>query len=117
LLGVGCCISVLTPAEIAQVALRDPGKMLSWINVGGVPIPVITAAPSALLVLFLTSLFVVLEVVDVATSSREHSSGKFHDHESTAGTVLMIVQARCCMRPLALRRRALRQRGRYLPRL
>ena len=46
-----------------QVALRDPAKMISWILVADfVYVPVITAAPSALLVLFLTSLFVVLEV-------------------------------------------------------
>eukprot|EP00035_Acanthoeca_spectabilis_P006545 m.126023 g.126023 ORF g.126023 m.126023 type:complete len:428 (+) comp13557_c0_seq8:646-1929(+) len=85
-----------TGAAGFMVALRDPGSLISWVEVGGVPLPVVTAAPSALLVLFLTSLFVVLEVFDVATSSREHSSGKFHDHESTAGTVLMIVQVLFC---------------------
>ena len=33
-----------------------------------------------------------LQVVDVVSSSRENDFGKFHDHESVAGTLLMLLQ-------------------------
>jgi hypothetical protein len=33
-----------------------------------------------------------VQVVDVVSSSREHDFGKFHDHESVAGTLLMTLQ-------------------------
>lgn len=65
-------------------AFQDPAKILKHINL------------SSVLVIALTSAYFFIEVFDVLTTSKEHDFNKFHDHESSAGTTLLLFQVLLC---------------------
>lgn len=68
------------------VALRDPAALMSCRGM----------TPSAALVLLFTASFVVVELVDLMTTSRDNDFAKFHEHDSPAGRLLMLMQVIFC---------------------
>jgi hypothetical protein len=50
-----------------------------------------------LLVLVLMGGFVAVELFDVLTSNQDDDFNKFHEHDSMAGTILMMLQVAFCL--------------------
>lgn len=73
-----------------MVALRDPAKMFSWTEIGGLYLPSCVGTPSSLVVVLFTFSFVAIEAVDVFTSNQDDDFAKFHAHDSSAGYALMV---------------------------